>query len=73
MPYYVYRINAMKIMEKVAEYATFPEASKAAKALRAELADPNPRSVRVVFAKNELEAEDTVAQEKPFVHTGEDY
>jgi hypothetical protein len=33
--------------------------------LRAEIAHPNPRSVRVVFAKNELEAEDMVAQENP--------
>ena len=73
MPYYVYKINTMKIMEKVAEYEKFPDASKAAKVLRTELGDPNPRSVRVVFAENELEAEDMVGQEKPFVHTGEDY
>lgn len=61
MPYYVYEINEKPIRQlaKLAQFASFKEASADAKRLRAETAE---RNVKVIFAANELEAEDLLSQ-----------
>jgi hypothetical protein len=67
MPYYIYRIHAlpggaMKRLEKLAEFASFKEASAAAKRLRAAPDLPLGSAVKVMFAENELQAEDLLSQ-----------
>lgn len=61
MPYYVYEINEKPIRQlaKLAQFPSFKEASADAKRLRAEVAE---RNVKVIFAANELEAEDLLSQ-----------
>ncbi len=60
MPYYLYEINERPIrqLKKLADYPTFKEAGAEAKRLRAE-SDVN---VKVIFAENELQAEDMLSQ-----------
>lgn len=62
MPYYIYRIVQLGIARKVTQFDRFPEASAHAKALRA--ADPSGADgrVKVIFADNELQAEDLLGQ-----------
>jgi hypothetical protein len=62
MPYFVYRMSAFPIlrMEKIEQHDTFRTASGRAKALREGLAAEF--SIRVIFAENELQAEDMLSQ-----------
>jgi hypothetical protein len=73
MPYYIYKINPMRILEKLDQYEKFPEASRVAKELRARIGPEDNYGVKVIFAKNELEAEDMLSQQREFIQTGEDY
>jgi hypothetical protein len=57
MPYYVYKVFPFHRLEKVAEMASFPEASAQAKSLRKDPALPADCKVKVIFAENELGAE----------------
>ena len=63
MPYFVYRITHMPLLglEKIGEFAKFPEASNHAKALRVN-ADPMREAIKVVHAETELHAEDLLSQ-----------
>lgn len=58
MPYYVFRIGALGVLTKLAEFDAFREASAHAKAAR--LADGG--RVKVMFADNQLAAEDLLSQ-----------
>jgi len=60
MPYYVYRVGTLGVLTKLAEFASFRDASARAKALRAE--EPAGSRIKVVFADNELAAEDLLGQ-----------
>jgi hypothetical protein len=71
MPYYLYRIGALGVLEKLGEHARFPDASKAAKALR-QTGEPAGTSIKVIHAENELQAEDLISTQRPFERTGED-
>ena len=63
MPYYVYRIGALGVLTKLAEFALFREASARAKAARAEPDTGGAgKRVKVMFADNELMAEDLLSQ-----------
>lgn len=57
MPYYLYKVFPFHRLEKVAEFAAFPEASAAAKQLRQEPGLPAECRVRVMFANDVLGAE----------------
>jgi hypothetical protein len=57
MPYYLYKVFPFHRLEKVAEMASFPEASARAKTLRKDPALPADCKVKVIFAENELGAE----------------
>ena len=66
MPYYVYAVKPMAQLEKLAEFASFKEASGHAKALRATPgagagAEGGGR-IKMMFAPTELEAEDLLLQ-----------
>lgn len=74
MPYYLYEITEQPIrqMKKIAEYPSFKEAGAEAKRLRAEAVQPV--NIKVMFAENELQAEDQLSQVReapPMI--GDDY
>lgn len=64
MPYYIYRIFAFPVrrLEAVGREDSFSTASTQAKRLRADPALPEGCIVKLVFADNELEAEDRLNQ-----------
>ena len=64
MPYFVYRVFAFPVrrLEQVARLDAFRDASARAKALRADPELPSGCTVRTIFAKTELEAEDLLSQ-----------
>ena len=74
MPYYVYKIMPMRLLEKVEQFDNFKEASAFAKSMRAKLTAQDNFTVKVIFGENELQAEDTLNQvREPEPMTGEDY
>jgi hypothetical protein len=62
MPYFIYRVFAFRRLEKVAATATFGEASARAKALRASPDRPADCTIKVIFAGDEIEAENLLSQ-----------
>ncbi len=65
MPYYVYRVTQLgpvKQLEKVTQFDVFKDASAAAKRLRKEADLPGGTLVKVMFADNELMAEELLNQ-----------
>ncbi len=62
MPYYLYRIMPLGLLQKIEQHERFAEASARAKALRAADAPGTPGRVKVMFADNELQAEDLLGQ-----------
>lgn len=74
MPYYLYEVVEQPIrqLKKIAQYPSFKEAGAEAKRLRAEAAEPV--TIKVMFADNELQAEDQLMQVReapPLI--GDDY
>lgn len=74
MPYYIYDIVEQPIrqLKKLALHPSFKEASTEAKRLRAEAVYPG--TIKVIFAENELQAEDLLSQVRqapPLI--GDDY
>jgi hypothetical protein len=62
MPYFVYRVFPFARLEKVAEHAAFSAASTQAKQQRISPDLPQGCKVKVIFADNELHAEDLLSQ-----------
>jgi hypothetical protein len=65
MPYYLYRVTQfgpVKQLDKITEFGAFKEASAEAKRLRKEPDLPVGAQVKVIFADNELMAEDLLSQ-----------
>lgn len=62
MPYYIYQVKPFAQLEKLSEFETFPDASAHAKGLRAQQAADAPGKIKVMFADNELQAEDLLCQ-----------
>ena len=60
MPYYLYEIveRPIRQLKKIADYPSYKEAGAAAKAARA----AGTANVKVMFAENELQAEDLLSQ-----------
>jgi hypothetical protein len=75
MPYFVYKITPpFKQLEKIDFFPNFKEASTFAKSVRAGMAETDTYAVKVIFAENELQAEDLLNQvREPEPMTGEDY
>jgi hypothetical protein len=76
MPYYVFKVRRGPIqrLERLGEFARFPEASRFAKESRTRLAPGEPCAVRVAFGANELAAEEALSnpREAP-PGVGDDY
>jgi hypothetical protein len=69
MPYFVYKIfeNPIRHLEKLEQHEAFRSASDRAKQLRSELSQSRPGGdtpylIKVIFADNELNAEDLLNQ-----------
>jgi hypothetical protein len=77
MAYYLYKITQvgqLKQLDKLAEFETFKPASTEAKRLRIEGDLPANVVVKVIFADNELQAEDMLQQvREPEPLVGDDY
>lgn len=73
MPYYIYRIMPLGVLRKLEQHERFADASARAKALRAE-GTPGPAAgrVKVMFAENELQAEDLLGQVREAGPAGDD-
>ena len=77
MTYFLYKITQtgpLKRLDKLAEFPTFKPASAEAKRLRIEGGLPAEVTVKVIFADNELMAEDLLQQvREPEPLVGDDY
>ncbi len=64
MPYYVYKIfeKPIRHLEMLEQHEAFREASNRAKQMRSELAHDAAYAIKVIFADNELHAEDLLNQ-----------
>jgi len=64
MPYYIYKISNFPVrqLHKLEEHAAFGAASVRAKALRSEAGSSDDGMIKVIFADNELHAEDLLSQ-----------
>ena len=57
MPYFVYRITPPRTLEHLETFPSFKEARDLARARRAELEAGGETTVRMIFAKDQIEAE----------------
>ena len=75
MPYFVYKITPpFKQLEKIEVFQTFKEAGAFAKTVRAGMTEADKYTVKVIFAEDELQAEDLLNQvREPEPMTGDDY
>ena len=69
MPYYIYKITQgptalIKHLEKLEEHDTFKAAKNQARRLRAEIANPDEYSIKVMFADSELDAEEKLMEKR---------
>lgn len=62
MPYYIYLIKPFMQLEKLSEFAIYNDASAHAKALRVQQTADAPGKIKIMFADNELQAEDLLSQ-----------
>ena len=62
MPYYIYRVKPFAQLEKLATFDAFGAASAQAKTLRATQSAEMPGKIKVMYAKDELQAEDQLCQ-----------
>jgi hypothetical protein len=62
MPYYIYRIGPLNILNKLGEADSFKAAKSLANEHRKQLLPESGQVVKMIFAENELAAEDTLSQ-----------
>ena len=72
MPYFVFNVKPFAQIDKLAEFASFKEASVHAKALRAQPPTGVDGKIKVMFADNEQLAEDLLCQIREPGPTGDD-
>lgn len=75
MPYYIYKIGPLNILEKQGQADNFKEARAIANELRKGLDPASGHTVKMIFAENELAAEDTLSQPRELDPSlaGDDY
>ena len=72
MPYFIYAVRPFAQLDPLGEFASFPEASRQARALRAAQAGGEPGRIRIMFADNALAAEDLLLQVRDAPPDGDD-
>jgi len=73
MPYLVYKIFPGKRLEYVDTKPSFREAKQIVATMRKELPEGSDQTVRLVFAKNQDEAERLLTEEREAPPAGEEY
>ena len=75
MPYYIYKIGPLNILEKQGQAESFKEAKAAANELRKGLDPKAGQVIKMIFADNELAAEDILSQPRELDTSlaGDDY
>ncbi|MCU0840213.1 MAG: hypothetical protein MUC79_00655 [Thiobacillaceae bacterium] len=75
MPYFIYKIGPLNILEKQGQAETFKEAKALANERRKTLDPTSGQVVKMIFAENELAAEDTLSQPRELDASlaGDDY
>jgi len=69
MPYYIYKITPgltklVKGLDKLEEHDSFKEAKNRARSMRAEAAEGDNLTFKVVFADSELQAEEMLMEKR---------
>jgi hypothetical protein len=72
MPYYIYRIKPFAQLEQLAEFDSFPDASRQVKMLRQQLDLPATDKVKVIFAEDPFQAEELLCQVREAGPKGDD-
>ena len=75
MPYYIYKIFEfpMKRLEKIEHHDIYKHGAERSKTLRREIALTEQCNVKMIFAENELQAEDLLMQvREPAPELGDD-
>lgn len=74
MPYFIFSVEHQPIprLQVLGERAAYPEAAREARSLRATLAPQQPRKIRIVFADNQLAAEDLLLTPREAMPDGDD-
>ena len=75
MPYFIYQIGPLNILNKRAQADSFKEAKGIANELRKGLDPTSGTQIKMIFAENELQAEDTLSQPRELDPSlaGDDY
>ena len=72
MPYYVFAVEPLGLLRKLAEFEAFKDASAQAKALRSAQPAGAQLRIKVMFADNQLAAEDLLSQLREPGPTGDE-
>lgn len=72
MPYYVFAVKPLAQLEQLGEHASYPDASRHARALRAAQAPGVQQRIRIMFADDALAAEDLLLQVRDAPPDGDD-
>jgi hypothetical protein len=72
MPYFVFAVKPFAQLDKLGEFEVFKDASNYAKTLRAQQPAEEGVRIKVMFAEDQLSAEDLVNQLRTSVRTGDD-
>ncbi len=77
MPYYIYKLFEfpMKRVEKIEQHDIYKVSTERSKVLRRELALTEQCNVKLIYAENELQAEELLLQDRgpaPIVGDGDD-
>lgn len=62
MPYFIYKVGRLNLLEQLGVEDSFRDAKARASELRGGLAPEGGEQIRMIFAANELEAEDLLSQ-----------
>lgn len=75
MPYFIYRVGPLSILEKQGQAESFKAAKGLANELRKQLRPNGGQTIKMIFADNELLAEDTLSQPRELDPSlaGDDY
>jgi hypothetical protein len=75
MPYYVFRLGMFKVLEKQSEWPSFKEARAHTNELRKTLDPKSGDKYKMIFADNEIAAQDTLSAERKLEKTlsGDDW
>lgn len=75
MPYFIYRVQHLPILQlkKLEQHDSYRDASARAKEMRRGDGEADPAAIKMIFAENELAAEDILSQvREPAPELGDD-